>query len=109
MYVILRNLQNSIVYICVSIASAVSFSPPDLRIVTRPLHTRLSLSSAGMPVDDLVNIDVIRNDWVQMKARQEVQASEKVNIRFVSSHITPPRIWSCDLNSVAEFAWVHLM
>lgn len=61
-----------------------------------------------MPVDDLVNIDVIRNDWVQMKARQEVQASEKVNIRFVSSHIAPSRIWSCDLNLVAEFAWVHL-
>jgi len=36
-----------------------------------------------MPVDDLANIEVIRNDWVQKKARQDVQVGEKVTIRFV--------------------------
>ncbi|KIM82825.1 hypothetical protein PILCRDRAFT_457561 [Piloderma croceum F 1598] len=62
--------------------SLLSSSPPDLRIITRPLHTRLSLSSAGMPVDDLTNIEVIRNDWVQNKARQDVQVGENVTIRI---------------------------
>lgn len=38
-----------------------------------------------MIIDDLADIDIIRNDWVQKKAREEVQASENVNVRFVRS------------------------
>ena len=83
MYVQARRFRTSIYDRSLSIEITVSSSPPDLRIITRPLHTRLSLSSAGMPVDDLTNIEVIRNDWVQNKARQDVQVGEKVTIRFV--------------------------
>jgi hypothetical protein len=36
-----------------------------------------------MPVDDLANMEIIRNDWVQTRARQEVHVGEKVNVRFV--------------------------
>ena len=67
----------------------VSTMSEDLRTVIKPLHTRLSSSTADMPADELANIQIIRNHWVQMKARQEVHAGENVNVRFVFKFITP--------------------
>ncbi|EIN14588.1 DNase I-like protein [Punctularia strigosozonata HHB-11173 SS5] len=44
--------------------------PPDLRVVTQPLHTRLSKASAGDPGDDAGDIAIIREDWLRTRARE---------------------------------------
>lgn len=42
----------------------------DLRIASQPLHTRLAAASAGNPGDDVSDIIVVRDHWVQQRARQ---------------------------------------
>ncbi|KAI0943540.1 hypothetical protein AcW1_002679 [Taiwanofungus camphoratus] len=49
--------------------------PPDLRIITKPLHTRLSPASAGLPGDDASDIAAIREDWVRKRITEELVAS----------------------------------
>jgi hypothetical protein len=95
-----------------SITFPVSIMPQDLRIAIRPLHTRLSSSTAGMPVDELADIQIIRNHWVQTKARQEVHTGEKVNVRFVFKFIVLSLTsgWLLNLMDwMTGFAWAHLM
>lgn len=95
-----------------SITFPVSTMPQDLRIAIKPLHTRLSSSTAGMPVDELADIQIIRDHWVEIKARQEVHAGEKVNVRFVFKFIIPSltigRLQNL-MDWMTGFAWAHLM
>jgi hypothetical protein len=64
---------------------AVSSIPLDLRIIHHPLHTRLSPSSAGFPMDEAANIRVVRDDWVRNSAWNtcmDGSALCKQNIRY---------------------------
>ncbi|RDB17258.1 Inositol polyphosphate 5-phosphatase OCRL-1 [Hypsizygus marmoreus] len=44
--------------------------PPDLRFINQPLHARLSPASAGLPGDDVADIELIRDDWIRIQARE---------------------------------------
>jgi hypothetical protein len=44
-------------------------TPPDLR--TTSLNLKLSRSSAGLPGDDVGDIEAIRDTWVEEKARKK--------------------------------------
>jgi len=48
---------------------AFSAIPPDVRLYNSPLHTRLSLASAGFLGDDLADIQLIREEWIPQAAR----------------------------------------
>ncbi|KAK0459184.1 DNase I-like protein [Desarmillaria tabescens] len=52
-------------------------SPPDVRLLTQPLHTRLSSASAGLPGDDTDDILIIRDDWVRRTARSKVRKGRR--------------------------------
>ncbi|KAK0454454.1 DNase I-like protein [Armillaria borealis] len=54
-----------------------SSSPPDVRLLTQPLHTRLSSASAGLPGDDNDDILMIRDDWVRRTARSQVRRGRR--------------------------------
>ncbi|KAK0212373.1 DNase I-like protein [Desarmillaria ectypa] len=54
-----------------------SLSPPDVRLLTQPLHTRLSSASAGLPGDDTNDILMIRDDWVRRTARIQVRKGRR--------------------------------
>ncbi|KAK0195909.1 DNase I-like protein [Armillaria mellea] len=60
-----------------------SSSPPDVRLLTQPLHTRLSSASAGLPGDDTDDILMIRDDWVRRTVRNQVRRGRrKLSIRL---------------------------
>ncbi|EPQ50828.1 DNase I-like protein [Gloeophyllum trabeum ATCC 11539] len=50
--------------------SLLSTIPPDLRIINRPLHTRLSPASAGLPGDDVADVELVREEWILRKAEE---------------------------------------
>ncbi|KAK0486312.1 DNase I-like protein [Armillaria novae-zelandiae] len=54
-----------------------SSSLPDVRLLTQPLHTRLSSASAGLPGDDTDAILMIRDDWVRRTARNQVRRGRR--------------------------------
>ncbi|KAI3614190.1 oculocerebrorenal syndrome of lowe [Moniliophthora roreri] len=57
--------------------------PPDLRTETKPLHSRLSLASAGIPGDDADDILLIREGWVRSRARNTVRRGRaRLSIRI---------------------------
>lgn len=68
------SLQAIIDFIDLNI-SAVSTIPPDLRHVHRPLHTLLSPASAGLPGDDVLDVSLIREEWVKQKVYVQLFAS----------------------------------
>ncbi|KAF8065021.1 DNase I-like protein [Lyophyllum atratum] len=56
---------------------------PDLRLVNRPLHLRLSPAAAGIPGDDVTDIRLIRDEWIQTQARDTSrQGRRKLKIRL---------------------------
>lgn len=54
-----------------------SSSLPDVRLLTQPLHTRLSSASAGLPGDDTDDILMIRDDWIRRTARNQVRRGRR--------------------------------
>ncbi|KAI0366527.1 DNase I-like protein [Pilatotrama ljubarskyi] len=57
--------------------------PPDLREVKKPVHTRLSSASAGLPGNDISDIEVVREDWMRRKLEEEVFArAEKARLKI---------------------------
>ncbi|RPD60669.1 DNase I-like protein [Lentinus tigrinus ALCF2SS1-7] len=46
--------------------------PPDLRKLKKPVHTRLSAASAGMPGDDISDVEIIREEWMRSKVEDEL-------------------------------------
>ena len=56
--------------------------PPDLRKIKKPVHTRLSVASAGLPGDDMADVEAIREDWMRRKVEDDLFArSEKAKLR----------------------------
>ncbi|KAJ6552223.1 DNase I-like protein [Mycena vulgaris] len=47
------------------------FSPQDLRVARKPLHTRLSAAFAGDAGDDYSDIVRIRDDWIRARVREK--------------------------------------
>ncbi|KAJ8488584.1 hypothetical protein ONZ51_g3464 [Trametes cubensis] len=61
---------------------ALSPIPPDLRKIKKPVHTRLSVASAGLPGDDMADVEAIREDWMRRKVEDDLFArSEKAKLR----------------------------
>ncbi|KAH9903242.1 DNase I-like protein [Cubamyces lactineus] len=57
--------------------------PPDLRKIKKPVHTRLSVASAGVPGDDMADVEAIREDWMRRKVEEDLFArSEKAKLRI---------------------------
>ncbi|KAI0329804.1 DNase I-like protein [Cubamyces sp. BRFM 1775] len=57
--------------------------PPDLRRIRKPVHTRLSVASAGLPGDDMADVEAIREDWMRRKVEEDLFArSEKAKLRI---------------------------
>ncbi|EGO01156.1 hypothetical protein SERLA73DRAFT_50363 [Serpula lacrymans var. lacrymans S7.3] len=55
----------------------------DIRISRQPLHLRLSSASAGLPGDDMGDIDIIREDWVRRTAIERCKsASPRFRLRI---------------------------
>ncbi|PIL28841.1 hypothetical protein GSI_08887 [Ganoderma sinense ZZ0214-1] len=57
-----------------AISPLLSYIPPDLRHGKKPVHARLSLVSAGVPGDDISDIEAIREEWLRKKAQEELFA-----------------------------------
>ncbi|KAG2159338.1 DNase I-like protein [Suillus bovinus] len=57
-------------------------SPVDLRMVNRPLHTRLSPASAGLPGDDAEDISIVREHWIYNKAIEEASTGSWARLRI---------------------------
>ena len=61
--------------------------PPDLRTLQKPVHTRLSPASAGLPGSDLSDIETIREDWLRRKVQDELfTVGEKAQLKYAPSH-----------------------
>ncbi|KAM5546090.1 hypothetical protein V8D89_000216 [Ganoderma adspersum] len=57
--------------------------PPDLRHAKKPVHARLSPASAGLPGDDLSDIEAIREEWLRKRVRDELFApAEKTELKI---------------------------
>ncbi|KAI0357724.1 DNase I-like protein [Trametes cingulata] len=57
--------------------------PPDLRKIKKPVHTRLSPASAGLPGNDVSDIEVVREDWMRRKVEQELFArADKASLKI---------------------------
>ncbi|TFK84297.1 DNase I-like protein [Polyporus arcularius HHB13444] len=57
--------------------------PPDLRKLKKPVHTRLSTASAGMPGDDISDVEIIREEWMRRKVEDELFArGEKAGLKI---------------------------
>jgi phosphatidylinositol-bisphosphatase len=77
----------------------VSTIPPDLRIINKPLLKRLSPASAGLPGDDAIDIQVIRDEWIRNKARSLVkQGIRGVSLRLGTFNVNG-KLPSQDLSS----------
>lgn len=61
-------------------SNEVSPIPPDIRYLTRPVHTLLSPASAGVPGDEAADINLIREDWLRKKVQKDVVAGCEQNI-----------------------------
>ncbi|KAH7915962.1 DNase I-like protein [Hygrophoropsis aurantiaca] len=61
----------------------------DLRVARQPLHSRLSPASAGLPGDDIADIEIIREDWIRKEAlkRSTTKATKSLNIRIGSFNV----------------------
>ncbi|KAG1769780.1 DNase I-like protein [Suillus occidentalis] len=55
-------------------------SPVDLRTVNIPLHTQLSPASAGLPGDDAVDINIVRENWIYDKAIEEASTGSSARL-----------------------------
>lgn len=63
-------------------ALSVSPIPPDLRKIRKLTHARLSAASAGLPGNDIADIELVREDWMHTKVEEDVLARcEKVELR----------------------------
>ncbi|KAH7928356.1 DNase I-like protein [Leucogyrophana mollusca] len=61
----------------------------DLRTARQPLHSRLSSASAGLPGDDVADIDIIREDWVRREALKAaaIAGTKGLRIRIGSFNV----------------------
>ena len=60
----------------------VSPIPPDLRKLQKPVHTRLTPASAGVPGNDISDIEMIREEWMRRTVQDELFArSEKAGLK----------------------------
>ena len=50
----------------------VSVFPPDLRHSHRSSHSILSPASVGQPGDDVLDISIIREEWIKNRVHQEI-------------------------------------
>ncbi|KAH9848135.1 DNase I-like protein [Lenzites betulinus] len=48
--------------------------PPDLRRIQKALHAHLSAASAGVPGNDVADIEAIREEWMRRKVEEDVSA-----------------------------------
>lgn len=63
-------------------ALSVSPIPPDLRKIRKLAHARLSAASAGLPGNDIADIEAVREDWMRTKVEEDVLARcEKAELR----------------------------
>ncbi|PCH36777.1 DNase I-like protein [Wolfiporia cocos MD-104 SS10] len=60
--------------------SILTSGPPDLRTLNTPLHTLLSPASAGAPGDEASDIELIREDWVRSKIREELTSNSGTSL-----------------------------
>ncbi|KAJ3485089.1 hypothetical protein NLI96_g5200 [Meripilus lineatus] len=72
-------------YATIPVPSVLSVFPPDLRHSHRSSNSILSPASAGQPGDDVLDISVIREDWIKNRVHQEIfvpasQATLKVRL-----------------------------
>ncbi|OCH94661.1 DNase I-like protein [Obba rivulosa] len=60
-----------------------SSPPPDLREQRRPLLSRLSAASAGIPGDESFDVDLIREEWIRRRVREDllVKYDERTQLR----------------------------
>ena len=64
------------------ILELVSPIPPDLRKLQKPVHTRLTPASAGVPGNDISDIEMIREEWMRRMVQHELFArSEKAGLK----------------------------
>ncbi|CDO76134.1 hypothetical protein BN946_scf184332.g4 [Trametes cinnabarina] len=57
--------------------------PPDLRTIKKPVHTRLSVASAGMPGNDISDIELVREDWMRRRVEENLfTQSRKTTLRI---------------------------
>ncbi|KAF7795709.1 hypothetical protein EIP86_006874 [Pleurotus ostreatoroseus] len=57
----------------------VSTVPADLRHAHRPTHTLLSNGHAGSPGDDMLDISIIREEWIKSKVKEFYTSSNDVS------------------------------
>ncbi|KAI0819892.1 DNase I-like protein [Trametes gibbosa] len=78
--------------------------PPDLRRIQKPLHAHLSPACAGIPGNDIADIEAIREDWMRKKVEEDVFARhEKAELRIrVGTFNVNGKLPSQDLS-----AWVR--
>jgi phosphatidylinositol-bisphosphatase len=77
----------------------VSSTPADLRVVNKSLLDRLSPASAGFSGNDNADIRLIRDDWVQDKARSlSCQGKRKISLRLGTFNVNG-KLPSQDLSS----------
>lgn len=55
----------------------------DLRHRTQPLHTRLSRAVAGSDGDDVLDISIVRRDWVEQVAAKEASSGNVKHLKCV--------------------------
>lgn len=57
--------------------------PPDLRTIRKPAHARLSAASAGLPGNDIADIEAVREDWMRRKVAEDLLARcAKADLRY---------------------------
>ncbi|EGO27036.1 hypothetical protein SERLADRAFT_491670 [Serpula lacrymans var. lacrymans S7.9] len=80
----------------------------DIRISRQPLHLRLSSASAGLPGDDMGDIDIIREDWVR---RTAIERCKSASPRVTNGPLFRLRIGTFNVNgknpSQDLSAWVR--
>ncbi|KAI1792704.1 DNase I-like protein [Ganoderma leucocontextum] len=66
-----------------AISPLLSPIPSDLRHAKKPLHARLSPASAGVPGDDLSDVEVVREEWLRRRVQDELFAqAEKTQLKI---------------------------
>ncbi|CAL1710188.1 unnamed protein product [Somion occarium] len=69
-------------YISNRLPEILSPIPPDLRHAHRPLHTLLSPATAGQPGDEALDISLICEEWIKMRAYDLIASSPRSPLRI---------------------------
>ncbi len=64
----------------------VSPIPTDLRTLKKPIYDRLAPASAGLPGNDVADIELIREEWLRQKVQDDLFArSAKAELKCVAA------------------------